>query len=131
MLYLYHYSLSLLFLPNKLLNGRSQYIIIETFFSYFLQTRTIWRVLTGSTIEFDGFDATQQLTAAAAVSTPDYTSCTGHRPSSQTTGTTVNRARIFKLLRSPRIDSKEPMPPGCVAWRADTTTLSPLASEPP
>jgi hypothetical protein len=33
------------------------------------------------------------------------------------------RARIFKLLRSPRIDSKEPIPPGCVAWRASTTTL--------
>jgi hypothetical protein len=29
-------------------------------------------------------------------------------------------SRIFKLLRSPRIDSKEPIPPGCVAWRADT-----------
>ncbi len=29
----------------------------------------------------------------------------------------------FKLLRSPRIDSKEPIPPGCVAWRAGTTTL--------
>ncbi len=27
-------------------------------------------------------------------------------------------ALIFKLLRSPRIDSKEPIPPGCVAWRA-------------
>ena len=25
-----------------------------------------------------------------------------------------NRARIFKLLRSPRIDAKEPVPPGCV-----------------
>ncbi len=33
----------------------------------------------------------------------------------------VSRARIFKLLRSPRIDSKEPIPPGCVAWRAGTT----------
>ncbi len=27
------------------------------------------------------------------------------------------RARIFKLLRSPRIDSKEPILSGCVAWR--------------
>ncbi len=27
----------------------------------------------------------------------------------------LSRARIFKLLRSPRIDSKEPIPPGCVA----------------
>jgi hypothetical protein len=33
------------------------------------------------------------------------------------------RARIFKLIRSPRLDSKEPIPPGCVAWRAGTTTL--------
>jgi hypothetical protein len=38
------------------------------------------------------------------------------------------RARIFKLLRSPRIDSKEPIPPGCVAWRAGTTTLFLLGS---
>jgi hypothetical protein len=29
---------------------------------------------------------------------------------------------IFKLLRSPRIDSKEPIPHDCVAWRAGTTT---------
>jgi hypothetical protein len=29
----------------------------------------------------------------------------------------------FKLLRSPRIDSKEPITPGCIAWRAGTTTL--------
>ncbi len=28
----------------------------------------------------------------------------------------ISRARIFKLLRSPRIDSKEPIPPDCVAW---------------
>ncbi len=40
----------------------------------------------------------------------------------------VCRARIFKLLRSPRIDSKEPFPSGCVAWRAGTTTLIPLVS---
>ena len=26
-----------------------------------------------------------------------------------------SRARIFKILRCPRIDSKEPIPPGCVA----------------
>ncbi len=32
-------------------------------------------------------------------------------------------ARIFKLLRRSRIDSKKPIPPGCVAWRAGTTTL--------
>jgi hypothetical protein len=29
--------------------------------------------------------------------------------------TNVNKGRIFKLLRSPRIDSEEPIPPGCVA----------------
>ena len=33
------------------------------------------------------------------------------------------RARIFKLLRSPRIDSQEPIPPGCVDWRAGMTNL--------
>jgi hypothetical protein len=31
---------------------------------------------------------------------------------------TSTRARIFKLLRSPRIDSKEPRPPGWVVWLA-------------
>ncbi len=30
---------------------------------------------------------------------------------------------IFKLLRSPGIDSKESIPPAYVAWRAGTTTL--------
>ncbi len=34
----------------------------------------------------------------------------------------TSRARIFKLLTSRRIDSKEPIPPGCVAWRGGTTT---------
>jgi hypothetical protein len=34
----------------------------------------------------------------------------------------MSSARIFKLLRSPRIDSNEPIQPGCVAWRAGTTT---------
>jgi hypothetical protein len=29
----------------------------------------------------------------------------------------------FKLLRSPRIDSMEPITPGCVAWRAGMTTI--------
>jgi hypothetical protein len=38
------------------------------------------------------------------------------------------RARIFKLLRNPRIDPKEPIPPGCVAWRAGTTNLFLLGS---
>ncbi len=42
-----------------------------------------------------------------------------------------NWARIFKLLRSPRINSKEPIPPGCVAWRVDTTTLFLFGSWPP
>ncbi len=37
-------------------------------------------------------------------------------------------ARIFRLLRSPRIDSKELIPPGRVAWRAGTTTLFRLGS---
>ncbi len=39
-----------------------------------------------------------------------------------------SRAGIFKLLRSPRIDSKEPIPQGCVAWRDGTTTLFLLSS---
>ncbi len=33
------------------------------------------------------------------------------------------RARIFKLLRGPGIDSKESIPPAYIAWRAGTTTL--------
>jgi hypothetical protein len=40
----------------------------------------------------------------------------------------ATRARIFKLLRSPRIDSKELIPLGCGAWRAGTTTLFLLGS---
>ncbi len=39
------------------------------------------------------------------------------------------RARIFKLLRSPRIDFKESMPLAYVAWRAGTTTLFLLGSK--
>jgi hypothetical protein len=35
----------------------------------------------------------------------------------------TSRAAIFQLLRCPRIDSNEPIPPGCVAWRDGTTTL--------
>ncbi len=35
------------------------------------------------------------------------------------------RARIFHFLRSPRIASKESIPPGYVAWRAGTTTPIP------
>ncbi len=36
--------------------------------------------------------------------------------------------RILKLLRNPRIDLNEPIPLGCVAWRAGTTTLFRLGS---
>jgi hypothetical protein len=39
-----------------------------------------------------------------------------------------NRDYIFKLLRSPGIDSKESIPPPNVAWRAGTTTLFLLGS---
>jgi hypothetical protein len=42
--------------------------------------------------------------------------------------TLQHRARIFKLLRSPIIDSKELVPPGHVAWRAGTTALFLLGS---
>jgi hypothetical protein len=35
---------------------------------------------------------------------------------------TLYGARIFKLLRSPRIYSKEPIPQGYVAWRVGMTT---------
>jgi hypothetical protein len=35
----------------------------------------------------------------------------------------ANRARIFKLLRNPKIDSKDSIPPACVVWRAGTTTF--------
>jgi hypothetical protein len=38
------------------------------------------------------------------------------------------KSRILKLLRSLRIDSKEPIPSGCVAWLADTTALFLLGS---
>ena len=38
------------------------------------------------------------------------------------------RARIFILLRSPGIDSKESIPPAYVAWRAGTTTIFLLGS---
>jgi hypothetical protein len=40
------------------------------------------------------------------------------------TSDTFPRARIFKLLWSAGIDSKEPIPPDFVAWRAGTITLS-------
>jgi hypothetical protein len=38
------------------------------------------------------------------------------------------RARTIKLLGSPRINSRDPIPPGCVAWQAGTTTLFQLGS---
>jgi hypothetical protein len=41
------------------------------------------------------------------------------------------RARIFKLLRSPCIDSKESIPPAYVAGRAGTTTPFLLGSSNP
>jgi hypothetical protein len=42
-----------------------------------------------------------------------------------------NRARIFKRLWSPGIDSKELIPPAYVAWRAGTITLFLLGAWPP
>jgi len=36
---------------------------------------------------------------------------------------TTHKFILFKLLRNTRIDSKEPIPPGCVAWRACTINL--------
>jgi hypothetical protein len=41
---------------------------------------------------------------------------------------TVIRARIFKHLRSRRIDSKQLIPPAYVVWKAGTTTLILLGS---
>jgi hypothetical protein len=38
------------------------------------------------------------------------------------------RARIYKHLRSQRIDSKEAIPPAYVGWRAGTITLFLLGS---
>ncbi len=46
-------------------------------------------------------------------------------------GAELPRARIFKRLWSLRIDSIEPIPPDCVAWRAGMTTLFLLGSYPP
>ncbi len=50
----------------------------------------------------------------------------GNTPFNILTGTA--RARIFKLLMSPRIDSKESIPTAYIAWRAGTTTLFLLGS---
>jgi hypothetical protein len=41
------------------------------------------------------------------------------------------RARIFKLSRSPRIDSKESIQPAYVGWWTGTKTLFLLGSWPP
>ncbi len=46
-------------------------------------------------------------------------------------GRMTYRTRIFKLSRVPGIDSKESIPPTYVAWRASTTTLFQLDSQPP
>ncbi len=40
----------------------------------------------------------------------------------------IHSSRIFKLLGSLRIDSKEPIPPRCVALLPGTTTLFLLGS---
>ncbi len=53
---------------------------------------------------------------------PTYAHCIGQRSE------TPCRARIFKLLRSPGIDSKESIPPAYVAWRAGTIALFLLGS---
>ncbi len=45
---------------------------------------------------------------------------TGHRVESSFMKAT-NRARTFKSLRSPGIDSKESISPAYVAWRAGTS----------
>jgi hypothetical protein len=51
--------------------------------------------------------------------------CTWHHDHSNlyTATHTHYRARIFKLPRSPRINSKESIPSAYVAWRASKTTL--------
>ncbi len=57
------------------------------------------------------------------------TFCIDFYESYLSTGLSVRgRVRTFKHLRSSRIDSKEPIPPGSVAWQAGTTTLFLLGS---
>jgi hypothetical protein len=48
-------------------------------------------------------------------------------------GATLTHAAGQKgnIVLSPRIDSKEPIPPGCVDWRAGTSTLFLLGSKHP
>jgi hypothetical protein len=48
----------------------------------------------------------------------------------KTGSTKGTRAQIFKFLTSPRIDSKEPIPPGCVAGRIDCLKISALSCTP-
>jgi hypothetical protein len=43
-------------------------------------------------------------------------------------GVMASRDGIFRLLRSPRIDSKGSIPPAYVAWQAGTITLFLLGS---
>ncbi len=47
----------------------------------------------------------------------------GHDYAFWTVSREIDRARICKRLRDPRIDSKESIPPAYVAWRAGTITL--------
>jgi hypothetical protein len=55
----------------------------------------------------------------------------GHHQAVAPALTLQHRGRIFKLLiRSPSIDSRKPIPAGYVAWRAGTTALFLLSSEP-
>ncbi len=57
--------------------------------------------------------------------------CLSGLVSASINGGSLHRDGIFKLLRSPGIDSKESIPTVYVAWRAGTTTLFPLGSKPP
>jgi hypothetical protein len=58
----------------------------------------------------------------AASDTPGLPFYHGSQPPS------YSRARIFKCLWGPGIDSKEGIPPAYVAWRAGTITLFLLGS---
>ncbi len=57
---------------------------------------------------------------------PTYNLCSCSGSSNSYHGWFQNRARIFKLLRSPGTDSKEPIPPGCVAWQTGAGICRPL-----
>ncbi len=62
-----------------------------------------------------------------ALALPPATYCALHTEGTITTFEErgVQRRYIFKLLRSPGIDSKELIPPANAAWRVGTTTLIP------